>query len=282
MSTPISLFEMYCDLSRPTPINRPLQPIYSAFASRSRLVDCLQTFHTPPISAPVDRRERFEYGVCKIEGVSSGFHADAFIGKHKYITRTRGSMTEKGSQGMERQAPVLRVYLLGTFQAERADGTALAMESVFGRSHSEILFKLLLCHPERRVIREYLVDVLWPGQVYNVMEGSLGVAKSILKTRLDALCGQPVMPRASGDPPAYSLAGQSVLWTDIDACEQVIRQAVHTPDTQEAFSLWEAAYALLQRGELLADAQQAYWYLASLVQDRRKRLARQRVQCVLR
>src|SRR5437764_1016126 len=104
-------------------------------------------------------------------------------------------MTEKGSQGMERQAPVLRVYLLGTFQAERADGTALAMESVFGRSHSEILFKLLLCHPERRVIREYLVDVLWPGQVYNVMEGSLGVAKSILKTRLEALCGQPVMAR---------------------------------------------------------------------------------------
>ena len=65
-------------------------------------------------------------------------------------------MTEKGSQGMERQAPVLRVYLLGTFQAERADGTALAMESVFGRSHSEILFKLLLCHPQRRVQREYL------------------------------------------------------------------------------------------------------------------------------
>jgi DNA-binding SARP family transcriptional activator len=191
-------------------------------------------------------------------------------------------MTEKGSQGMERQAPVLRVYLLGTFQVERADGTALTMESVFGRSHSEILFKLLLCHPERRVQRERLVETLWPGQSYSVMESSLGVAKSILKTRLDALCGQPVMPRVSGDPPAYSLAGQSVLWTDIDACEQVIRQAVHTPDTQEAFSLWEAAYALLQRGELLADAQQAYWYQASLVQDRRKRLARQRVQCVLR
>src|SRR5260370_28833284 len=28
-------------------INRPLQPIYSAFASRSRLVDCLQRVHTP-------------------------------------------------------------------------------------------------------------------------------------------------------------------------------------------------------------------------------------------
>jgi hypothetical protein len=50
-------------------------------------------------------------------------------------------MTEKGSQGMERQTPVLYVYLLGTFQVERADGTALAMDTLFGRSHSEILFK---------------------------------------------------------------------------------------------------------------------------------------------
>src|SRR5260370_41823403 len=38
----------------------------------------------------------------------------------------------------------------------------------------------------------------------------------------------------------------------------------------------------MQRGTLLADDQAAYWYQTSLIQDRRKRLARQRTQCILR
>lgn len=166
--------------------------------------------------------------------------------------------------------PALRIYLLGSFTIEQADRTVLNLDSLLGRSQSSIIFKLLLCHPERRVIRERLVDVLWPGQRYSVMEGSLGVAKSVLKTRLEAACGQPVMPRVSGDPPGYSLVGQTVIWTDVDACEQVIRQAVNTRNAQDALPLWEAAYALLQRGTLLADDQIAYWYQTSLVQDRPK------------
>jgi tetratricopeptide (TPR) repeat protein len=178
--------------------------------------------------------------------------------------------------------PALRVYLLGPLTIEQANGTLLNLDMLLGRSQSSILFKLLLCHPERRVIRERLVDTLWPGQSYNTMEGSLGVAKSVLKTRLETICGQPVMPRVSGDPPSYSLVGQSVIWTDIDACEQCIRQAINTKSAQDALMLWETAYALMQRGTLLADDQTAYWYQTGLVQDHRKRLARQRTQCVLR
>lgn len=178
--------------------------------------------------------------------------------------------------------PALRISLLGPFAIVQANGTPLDLDALLGRSQSSILFKLLLCHPERRVSRERLVEALWPGQSYNTMEGSLGVAKSILKTRLETICGQSVMPRVSGDPPGYSLAGQAVIWTDIDACEQFIRQAINTRSTQKALPLWEAGYALLQPGALLADDQAAYWYQASLVQERRKRLARQRMQCVLR
>lgn len=178
--------------------------------------------------------------------------------------------------------PALRISLLGSFAVEQANGTPLNLYALLGRSQSSILLKLLLCHPERRVIRERLIDALWPGQPYSAMEGSLGVAKSILKSRLETICGQPIMPRVSGDPPSYSLVGQTVIWTDVDACEQLIHQAINTRSTQKALPLWEAAYALLQRGALLADDQAAYWYQASLVQERRKRLARQRVQCVLR
>ncbi len=178
--------------------------------------------------------------------------------------------------------PGLRISLLGSFVVEYANGTPLNLDALLGRSQSSILLKLLLCHPERRIIRERLIDALWPGQLYSTMEGSLGVAKSILKTRLETICGQPIMPRVSGDPPSYSLVSQTVIWTDVDACEQFIRQAINTKSTQRALSLWEAAYALLQRGALLADDQAAYWYQSSLVQERRKRLTRQRTQCVLR
>lgn len=178
--------------------------------------------------------------------------------------------------------PALRVSLLGPFAIEQANGTHLNLDTLLGRSQSSILLKLLLCHPERRVIRERLIDALWPGQPYSTMEGSLGVAKSILKTRLETVCRRPIVPRVSGDPPSYSLVGQAVIWTDVDACEQFIRQAINAKSTQNALPLWEAAYALLQRGTLLADDQAAYWYQASLVQERRKRLARQCIQCVLR
>ena len=191
-------------------------------------------------------------------------------------------ITEVNTPGTATSQTALRVYLLGPFTVEQADGTLLNLDTLFGRRQSSILFKLLLCHTERRVIRERLIDVIWPGQSYNTMEGSLGVAKSILKTRLEAACGQPVMPRVSGDPPSYSLVGQTVIWTDVDTSEQFIRQAVNTKSARDALPLWEAAYALTQRGMLLDDDQFAYWYQADLVQDRRKRLARQRVQCVLR
>jgi hypothetical protein len=100
--------------------------------------------------------------------------------------------------------------------------------------------------------------------------------------RLEQACGGSLIPRVSGDPPCYSLAGQTILWTDVDACEQFIRHAVNTSETQDALRSWEDAYALLQHGVLLAHDQASYWYEARFVQDRCKKLARQRTQCVLR
>ncbi len=198
------------------------------------------------------------------------------------MTHARDNMTVKGIYGMEKQPPLLRVYLLGTFKTELPDGSELAMDTLFGRIHSEILLKLLLCHPERRITRDRLAEIIWPGLSYATIGDSLDVAKSVLKTRLEQACGGSLIPRVSGDPPCYSLAGQTTLWTDVDACEQFIRHAVNTSETQDALRSWENAYALLQRGVLLAQDQASYWYEARFVQDRCKRLARQRTQCVLR
>jgi DNA-binding SARP family transcriptional activator len=196
------------------------------------------------------------------------------------MSATTTATTEHANS--ESSRPVLRAFLLGSFTLEQADGGSIDVPTSIGRSQSILLLKLLLCHPQRQVARDLLTEIIWPGQSYSIMDGSLSVAKSLLKTGLQALCGQAVLPRANGDPPGYRLVGQNVLWTDIDACEQSIRRAIATTNATEALVQWEAVYALLQRGALLADDQAAYWYQARLVQDRRKKLAKQRVQCVLR
>jgi len=185
-------------------------------------------------------------------------------------------------EGVNLFHPYLRVYLFGAGTIEFPDGTRCRANDWPVRSQSLILFLLLLCHPERRVLRDALVGAIWPGQSYSTMGSSLNVAKSLLATALEAACGSPLVPRAGGEPPGYRLCEQTMLWTDIDACQELIRRALNTKRVEEALPLWEVAYALMQRGSFLADYAGAYWTQADWVQARGKALARQRTQCVLR
>lgn len=201
--------------------------------------------------------------------------------EHRQISTSK-TTTAIPPTGGAASPPVLSVHLLGPFRLENAAGMSLDPQAALGRPHSILLFKLLLCHPERRVSRDQLTRIMWPGQTYASFGGSLDTAKSLLKNHLEAVSGRVLLPRVSGDPPSFLLAGQAMLWTDIDACEQFIRRAISTEEAAEALPLWEAAYVLFQRGELLAEDQDAYWYESRLVQERRKRLAKQRLQCAFR
>jgi DNA-binding SARP family transcriptional activator len=185
-------------------------------------------------------------------------------------------------EGINLFHPYLRVYLFGAGTIEFPDGTRRRVADWSIRSQSLTLFLLLLCHPERRVSRDALVGAIWPGQSYRTMGSSLNVAKSLLATALAAACGSPLVPRASGEPPVYRLCEQTLLWTDIDACQELIHQALNTKRVEEALPLWEAAYALMQRGSFLVDYVDAYWTQADWVQARGKALVSQRSQCALR
>src|SRR6266851_5791366 len=129
------------------------------------------------------------------------------------------------------------VNLFGADTIEFPDGTRCRTADWSIRSQSLTLFLLLLCHPERRVSRDALVGAIWPGQSYSTMGSSLNVAKSLLATALEAACGSPLVPRASGEPPGYRLCEQALLWTDIDACQELIRRALNTKRVEEALSL---------------------------------------------
>jgi len=188
---------------------------------------------------------------------------------------------------MEDHLPVLRVFLLGSFRLEvvQSDGETRVVEdfeAVLGRGLSATLFKLILCHPERHVKRDLLVRAMWPGHLSVSVRKSLDVTKSQLSRTLEQLCGRSLLPRVTGDPPIYALASQSVLWTDLSACEQMIDQALATHDQAAALTCWERVYSFMQRGALLADDTTAYWYKSPLVQDRRTKLPKQRRQCILR
>ncbi len=188
---------------------------------------------------------------------------------------------------MEDHPAVLSVSLLGRFTLEREgpDGRSHVIEDFAAelrRGHSATLFKLLLSHPERRVRRDQLIEIIWPGHSYASIGGSLDVAKSVLNRKLEELCGRSLLPRVSGDPPTYTTTPQSVLWTDLQAYEQARSQALSTKDQACSFAHWETAYSFLQRGDLLADDTAAYWYSSRLIQDRLARLSKQRTQCVLR
>ena len=188
---------------------------------------------------------------------------------------------------MEDHLPVLRVFLLGPFrlEVEQSGGETRVIEdfeAVLGRGQSVTLLKLLLMHPERRVKRDVLVRALWPGCSLVSVRKSLDVTKSKLGRTLEELCGRSLLPRISGDPPIYATAPQSVLWTDLSACEEAHQQALVTRDQASALTHWETVYTFMQRGELLADDTTAYWYPSSLIQDRHTKLTSLRRQCVLR
>ena len=188
---------------------------------------------------------------------------------------------------MEDHLPVLRVFLLGPFRLEvvQPDGETHVVEdfeALLGRGLSATLFKLILCHPERRVKRDVLIRAMWPGCSLVSARKSLDVTKSKLGRTLEELCGRPLLPRISGNPPVYALPEQSVLWTDLDACEQARSVALSTEESAAALIHWKTVYALMQRGELLADNTTAYWYKSPLIQNCRPKLTSLRRQCVLR
>ena len=188
---------------------------------------------------------------------------------------------------MEDHFPVLRVFLLGSFrlELEQPDGTTRVIEdfeALLGRGQSVTLLKLLLIHPERRVKRDVLVRIMWPGCSLVSVRKSLDVTKSTLARTLEELCERPLLPRAIGNPPIYATASQEVLWTDLEACEEAHKQALVTHDPVAALTHWEEVYAFAQCGELLAEDTTAYWYQSPLIQDRRTKLVQVRRQCVSR
>ena len=151
----------------------------------------------------------------------------------------------------------LRVFLLGPLEVltREADGTWKPVEKKQWRDSKPArrVFKRLLAQPGRRLSRGRLQDEIWPNTDFEL-------ADRYLYTAISVIHGVIGKERMTTWEASYELAGQAIIWTDIDACGCLLKAAEdqgHT--TIQALPLLEQALAYLERGEYL-EREEGAWY----------------------
>jgi DNA-binding SARP family transcriptional activator len=167
---------------------------------------------------------------------------------------------------IDRDSPsvLVRVWLLGAFHAERRQDhkTWKTIEkSALGNSYARSLLKYLLCVNKRKASRSDIIDDLWPERELHLAEKYLNNASSRLYR---VLPDEGILtPFGSHGRTGYELAGQELLWTDIDECEALLSEAERLGRTSsQALPLLEQASRHFERGSML-EGESAQWSLAS-------------------
>lgn len=153
---------------------------------------------------------------------------------------------------------VIRVFLLGPLEVLKrgADGTWRPIEKKQWRDSKPArrVFKRLLAQPGRRLSRGRLQDEIWPDTDGELADKYLYTAISIIH----GIIGKELVRTWEA---SYELAEQSMIWTDMDACEQllkVVENQDHT--TPHVLPLLEQALTYLERGEYLEREEGAWCY----------------------
>ncbi|MGW7204223.1 AAA family ATPase [Streptomyces sp. NPDC054837] len=157
--------------------------------------------------------------------------------------------------------PVLRLYLLGGFRAERTDGAPVADR--WPRPSSRRLVELLAVSPGRVRHREEIIEMCWPDTAGTPAAlGSLRVSLHAARRALE--------PELTARTPSSYLVGEGALlrlapdtvWIDADEAETLAERALRTGTTAHLAAALEAF-----TGELLPEHRYTPW-----VEARRERL----------
>lgn len=171
--------------------------------------------------------------------------------------------------------PMVRVWTFGEFVVERLTSPEehpfhyepVEPSAWQSRGTAITLLKVLLCRRRRRATKDELIAAIWPGEEgakrLKHVERAFDAAASVLRAVLRTLKGESLLlSRRSGDHMLYRLADQQHLWTDAEACEILVNQAIQAEgrgQAHEGLAMWEEAYRLTQRGIFLEDDVQASW-----------------------
>ncbi|MBV9690328.1 MAG: hypothetical protein JO202_11540 [Ktedonobacteraceae bacterium] len=154
-------------------------------------------------------------------------------------------------------SPSFRIWLCGAFRVERRIGTSYEVVRATewaGSSYPRLLLKALLCCPRRQARRDALLEMLWPDADPEQAIQYLNTATSKLRKVLESSKGQASLLRTEDDYRLYRLAGQPLLWVDVDAALTSLRAVERMEGTTSAVSsLLEEALGYLDAGPFLAD-----------------------------
>jgi DNA-binding SARP family transcriptional activator/urease gamma subunit len=209
------------------------------------------------------------------------------------MKQQRETASEVGNEGVSTHFlyPAIRIYTCGEFALERLIPSSVSPVDLpqykpvprgewSHRGPAITMLKVLLCSDDRRASRDMLIEEIWPGKRGSAIntDHALHSAASVLRTILRTAGGKSLLLNTSGsDGSGYKLADQQQLWTDMDAFESYISEAVEAVRLgHDALPLWEAAYQLAQRPFLPDDL------YSSWSQERREILKGNRRLCVYR
>ena len=155
-------------------------------------------------------------------------------------------------------SPLVQVRLLGPLKVSRPtpDGTWETVDrKLWGAgTPTRSVLKRLLTAPERRMARSDIQDALWPRSSMELADRYLNNASVILRKIL----GRELVETIGS---LYQIKGQSQIWTDLDACYALVREAENQGcTTNQAMSLLEEAHGYFSRGVCLEDEGEHWCY----------------------
>ncbi|GHO82363.1 AfsR/SARP family transcriptional regulator [Dictyobacter formicarum] len=168
-------------------------------------------------------------------------------------------------------SPLVRIWLCGACTVEWMDpvtGEALSKADLSGRGRDHAaalsLLKLLLCQPQRRAHRDWIMEQFWPENGRNAAAHRLENIFSVLRKMVcHPVTGESLLRsfRAGKENGMiYQLAEAPQLWLDVDALIWNVEQAARMERFgDDAQPFWERAYALGKRGVFLPDDRYVDW-----------------------
>ena len=150
----------------------------------------------------------------------------------------------------ESATATVRLFALGLLlRTERSNGHQWeTVETAAISTRARDLLACLLSHPSRRLVREQLIEILWPeGEDLDMMQRELDRCVHETRKLLEPERGQRVVPQLlRQDGGVLWLADQRHLWLDADAFDDLLSEANAAPGTELAENLLESALELYE------------------------------------
>lgn len=170
------------------------------------------------------------------------------------------AISPAGPTGAETLATAaLYIQTLGPFRVWRR-GQEIE-RSAWGREKALHLLQLLVCHRERPLHREEIIETLWKGSASSTATTGLRVALSALRDALEPEREAGVdSPFVKRDGDTIRLGLELGVRVDADEFSRLLKaaRAQETLNVEESIARYESALALY-RGEFLGDNRYAEW-----------------------